>query len=52
MVDQDAAHHARGHRHEMRAIVQVDGGGVHQAKIHLMHERRRLHGVVAALRRQ
>jgi hypothetical protein len=49
MVDQNPAHHLRGHPKEMRSILPVDLPLVHQTQIYLVHQRGRLEGVADSL---
>ena len=51
VVHEDAAHHARGHGEEMRAVVPRDRLPVDQADVGLVDERRRLEAVPDALAR-
>jgi hypothetical protein len=49
VIDQDAAHHARGKPEELRAISPVGGPLVDQPEVGLVHEGRRLESMVRAL---
>src|SRR6185436_8891341 len=52
MVDEDTAHHLRRHAEELGAILPVDRVLIGEAQVGLVHERRRLQGVAAALAAQ
>jgi hypothetical protein len=49
VIDEDAAHHLRGHGEEVRAVVPRGAALVDEAEIELVHQRRRLQGVAGAL---
>ena len=51
VIDQDAAHHARRDREEVRAILPRDGRSVDQPDIRLVDQRGRLQAVAHALSR-
>ena len=48
MIDQDLAHQARRHAHEVQAVLPVDAVEPAQAHVGLVHQRGGLQGVVAA----
>jgi hypothetical protein len=49
VVDEDAAHQARGQPQELRAVAPVHAALVDQAQVHLVHQRSWLERVAAAL---
>ena len=49
VVDQDSAHHPRGHPKKMCSIVQIDLALVDKPQVHLMNQRRGLQGVIGPL---
>ena len=49
VIDQYAAHHLRGHSHEVCAVLPVDLFLIGQPQISLVDERRGLKGVILAL---